>query len=926
MTEVHHISGLRVNRPVEDRAVARLLATACDEPSALLMEGVPGIGKSTLWLAAAELAIDRGFRVLSARGATAESVLAYAALADLLGGIEPTVLADLPRPQRIAIDRILLRANTNSSPTDQRAISASFLSVIERLAEDSPVLIAIDDLQWIDPSSARVLAFAVRRLSAHIGVLGTLRTDADGAEASPWLQLPQPGAVRRVRLGPLSFGALHAVVADRMGRSFSRPTMLRIHEVSGGNPFYAIELARGIQDHPSTAELALPSSLTQLVRARIGSFDGDIRETLLAVASLAYPTVELVSQAIGTDANHLVESLADAEAQGVISVDGNRLRFTHPLLATGVYGATPPAQRRKLHRRLAEIVYQPELRARHLALAATTSDPETLEALDAAAESTRARGAPAAAAELLDLAIRLGGDTAQRRMRLAANHFDSGDTRRARTLLEETIDWIPAGALRAQAVSLLARVHLNDDGFIEAAHLLERALSEAGDDVALRVQLLVPLSYALVNSGQPEAGMRAIDRAVADAEELWHPGLLSLALGMRAVHRFMRGDGVDEPSLRRALELEDRQADTTLAFRPTVQHALLLAWTGQVERAHDELLAIQRGCIDRGDEGELIFLAFHIVLNAAWRGNLTEAALVAEDALVRAQQLDGQLPFFAAFTVRAMVAAYTGHEDDARHALAAAIEAGARSGSHRLAQWTIAIQGFLEVSLGNYQAALTVLQPLLSTLKAAPLSTEIIAASFVPDAVETLVQLGRPQEAQPLVDALERNGRRLDRPWMLAVGGRCRSMLRAAEGDIDGATDAIEEAMREHDRLAMPFERARTQLLLGQLRHRQGHNDLATATLSEAVAVFETLNTPLWAGRARAELARTHVSPDQTTVLTPSERRVAELSASGMTNREVAIALFVSPKTVEVNLTRIYRKLGIHSRAELGRHIPPGKE
>jgi DNA-binding CsgD family transcriptional regulator len=236
--------------------------------------------------------------------------------------------------------------------------------------------------------------------------------------------------------------------------------------------------------------------------------------------------------------------------------------------------------------------------------------------------------------------------------------------------------------------------------------------------------------------------------------------------------------------------------------------------------------------------------------------------------------------------------------------------------------------GFLEVSLGNHQATIATLEPLILMLLAAPDGTEVGLAGFVPDAVEAYVALGKLDEAEPLVAALERNGRRLDRPWMLAVGGRCRAMMLAAEGDLDGANIVTQQAMTEHNRIPMPFERARTQLLVGQLQRRARQKEGAAIALREALTAFETMGTPLWAERARLELDRVDVGPRQTAGLTPSEQRVAELAASGMTNRDVAAALFISPKTVEANLSRVYHKLGIRSRAELGRSVgqPAGGE
>jgi len=176
-------------------------------------------------------------------------------------------------------------------------------------------------------------------------------------------------------------------------------------------------------------------------------------------------------------------------------------------------------------------------------------------------------------------------------------------------------------------------------------------------------------------------------------------------------------------------------------------------------------------------------------------------------------------------------------------------------------------------------------------------------------------------EADSLASTVQRNGERLDRPWLLAVGARCRSMLLTADGDLDAALRFAESATAQHDRLPMPFSRARTQLRLGQLQRRHRRRDAAAATLREALATFERLDAPLWAARARTSLERADVQSARTSLLTASERRVAELVASGMTNRDVAGALFISVKTVEVNLTRIYRKLNIRSRAELGRRI-----
>jgi DNA-binding CsgD family transcriptional regulator/tetratricopeptide (TPR) repeat protein len=799
--------------------------------------------------------------------------------------------------------------------TDQRAVAAAFLSVVERLTDHGPVLLAIDDLQWLDQSTVHVIAFVARRLSGPVGVLATVRTEPDSDGGTSWLQLPRPDAIHRIAVRPLSSRALYTVVSDELGRPIPRAAMARIHQVSAGNPFYGIEMARAFVEN---VDEILPGTLAELVRARIGNLDPAVHDVLLAAACLATPTVELVGEAAATENDRLIELLEAAERHGIVSIEGNRIRFAHPLLAGGVYTDAPPTQRRTMHRRIAGIVDELELRARHLALASTTGDPETLQALDDAAASAHARGAPAAAAELLELAIALGGDTPERRIRLAGHCFDGGEPGRARGLLERAIAGMQAGPLRAEALHSLAIVRFNDDGYLETSQSLQQALADDEPDQALRIRMLTTLAHALFNTGDPDAAWRCAEEAVTLAERLGAPGLLSLALGVRAMLFFLRGDGVDEPSLLRALELEDHDSFTPTVLKPSVEHALILGWTGELDASYQRMQAIQRRCIEKGEEGELIFIDFQVVLNRIWRGDFAEAARVTETTTELARQLGGDFPVMSGLVLKAWLAVYCGQEEDARTVVADAIDASKRSGTRWHEEWSLTALGFLETSLGNYDAALNALEPLLSRYAPSRNPTEIFAASFLPDAVEALTGLGRADEAEPLVEALEHNGRRLNRAWMLAVGARCRAMVLAARGDAEGAVQSARHALTEHDRLPMPFERARTQLLLGQLVRRQRSE--ATAILRNTLAVFEELGSSFWADRARAELAGTgpRARPD---TLTPAEQRVAELAVAGMTNRDVAATLFISPKTVEATLARVYRKLGIRSRAELVHHM-----
>ena len=907
-----------IGRSAEVERIAALLDAPAAMSAALIIEGEPGIGKSTLWFDAVENARRHGIRVLTARTSAVESVLAYATLADLLAEVDPQIWADLPDPQRRGLEAALLTQQESAAPpTDQRAVAAAFLATVRRLVDHTPVLVAIDDVQWIDGSSATALGFAARRIKGPVTFLCTARSEREPSSDS-WLQVAGPEAVQRVRLGPLSVGDLHEVLFTKLGNPLPRRRLLDIHRISGGNPFYAEELAREVDVYGADgAELRLSSSLAALTETRISRIQGDASDALLAIASLATPVVAAIADALEVAPHHLVDLLEEAESTGIVAIEGNRVRFTHPLLAHAVRSAASPNRRRGMHRRLADIVVEPELRARHLALSDPSGGPDTLAALDEAADIALGRGAPAAAVELLEFAINLGGATVERRIRLAACLFDASDPRRARKVLEDAIADLGPGAERARALLQLALVRLYDDSFTEAADLGQRALAESAGDSALRVRILTMLSFAELNMGRPDAALVTSEQAAAEAEDLGQAEPLSRALGMRAMMQFMNGEAVGGADLDRATALDDLATPMPVAFRPTVQSVLLRGWSGELATARRTLAEFGERSEAVGEEGELLFVAFQCVLFDIWLGDLTAAATVADDALVRARQLGGDAAMFIALAIRGGVATYQGRVEDARRDLVKAIVAGTDSGYVLMMSWAIAMQGFLALSLGDHAAALAAVEPLLPMVQFMPRYTEMIGAGFIPDAVEAMINLGRHDEAEPLIETLEANGLRLDRAWMLAVGARSRALLCSARGDIAPAVEHAQDALAQHARVEMPFERARTLMVLGRLERRQRHWPASTAALTEALEIFEGMGAALWAAQVRAQLDRGTAGRSRSSGLTPAERRVAELAASGMNNGEIAAALFVAPKTVEVNLSRVYRKLGIRSRVQL---------
>lgn len=904
----------------DDPHVAGFLAAAATKPTGLIIEGEAGIGKTTLWLSQLQQANGLGFRVLTARVGQAESVMAFAALADLLGDVEDEHFAALPGLQRLALDRLLLRAGSDGPPTDQRVVAAGFVAVLHALAQHTPVLIAIDDAQWLDTSSRAAIEFAARRLKGPFGVLVTERCTPGEGQSAGWLRLDRPDGVGRVSVPPMSSAQVHTLISERLGRKLTRPSVLRIAEISGGNPFFALELAQAVGDGAAGADLPLPATLADVVRRRIGRLDDQTRELLLSAACVADPTTELLARANNATVEELTGRLEHLESAGIVALTGNRVRFTHPLLASGVYTDAGPTARRAMHRTMGRLETQPELRARHLALASASGDEEIFTALDQAADSARARGAPAAAAELVDLAIGLGGGDPLRRMKAAENHFLAGNTAKAAAALGR-VDSIEPAILRALATSLLATVRMYDNEHSSAVELLRSALDDAAGNAPVQVQVLLRLSFALNNIGELDDARRHARDAVKLAEELGVPGVTSAALAWSVHVGFQCGRGLDEEALARALKLYDSAFDVPIIFRAPFVHALAMSWTGRLDQAHEELTALRSVCVERGAESDMMAVAGFLAINHLWRGQLAEAEAEAAEAVERAEQLGGDDVLIIPMTVRGAMAAYAGRVEDARADARWVLGAIKNRQASHIADWPGMTLCFLEESLGNHREALDALDTSFLERGQAP-ATELMYSWHLPDVIEAMIGVGRLDDAEFLTGAIEQNGLEHDRRWMKAVGSRCRAMLLAARADVGAAEQEAHRAMAEHDLLPMPFERARTQLLLGQLQRRLRQKHTAATNLTEALTAFERLGTPLWAHRAKAELARAVVAPsDGLSQLTPSEQRVAEMAASGATNKDIAAAMFISAKTVEHNLTKIYRKLGISSRAELGRRM-----
>jgi DNA-binding CsgD family transcriptional regulator len=916
-----------IGREQELAELTTSLAAVDALPAAFLVEGDPGIGKTILWRAGIELAIPLGYRVLRATPATAETRLSFAALVDLLEPALADTLPKIPPPQRRALEVALLLEDSEGQVPDPRAVSLAFLGALRTLAEAGPLLIAVDDVQWLDGPSAFVLEFALRRLQQErILFLLAQRTDADADRVPLGLDRAfSDSRFRRLTLGPLSLGALHRLVRDRLGLVLFRPKLRRLHELSGGNPFYALELARALERGSIRLEEGepLPASLEALVHERLEGLPADTRVALLAASALSQPTLELVTGAVGVDAATVLAPAFEAQ---VVELAANRIRFAHPLLASGVYATAQTEERRSLHGRLAELAPDTEERARHLAFSTDSPDSEIALALDDAAEHAGARGATASAAELCEEARRLTPpdreEDAHRRTVAAARYrFVAGDTARARALLEEALPSTRGGDDLAEALVLLGRLHRYEGDQPQAAELLRRALAEPGVSDRVRAEAAQGLAATLffireefeiaVEHAALGAELAARAGALAvQAESLADKGHLEALLGRPEAAATIRA----AQHLREVLTKQGR-----LDFRLDAV-AVHLSWTDEHQDAAVRLRQSYEQGVAGGDDWLAPLFLANLAVAEYLQGQWQEAAQIAEDAIEAALQT-GQRGYEAfSLSVRALLRASFGLEAEARaDAEDALAVAGERAmGAARVhALWAL---GVLELSLGRPEETARVLAPERERLLAAGVG-EPGTIRFVPDEIEALVALGDTDEAESLLAWLEERGRALDRASALAAAARCRGLLALARRDPTAALASFEEALRQHDRVRIPFDRARTLLAQGvALRHAKRRRD-ARAALEEARDVFQSLGAALWEAKAAAELGRIGGRRAAGEELTPAEERVAALVAEGRTNKEVAAALFLAERTVEFHLTHVYRKLGVRSRAELARRL-----
>src|SRR6266536_2053403 len=733
-------------------------------------------------------------------------------------------------------------------------------------------------------------------------VLMTERTESDAALGH---EVARAVPCERLALGPLSLGAVRRLLQERLDAAFPRPILRRIYDQSAGNAFFALELARALWSRGGVLspadELPVPRELERLLAERLERLPSETQEALAAVAALAEPTLDLVQE----------ELLEPAFADGVLALEHDRIRFAHPLLAAVAYQRLVPRARRVLHRRLGELVRDPEQRARHLARGADGVDAAVAATLDAAAAREQARGAPETAAELAEHAIRLTPaehrhETALRRVKAAEYEMLAGDDRRARALLEEALADDRAGPARARVLQGLAMIEENAD-VERGIAILREALEHSRGDDALQAELNAQLALMLHNV--PREAEPFARSAVEVAERVGDPVLLAAALCSLATIEFRLGRGLRPDLCDRALELDGQCEAMPITSRPVTWLGAAIKRAGDIDRSRALLERARRIGYDRGDctvAGPL-YLSCDLELMAdKWQRGLE----LVDEVSALAAQSERPTDMVAALCAAAHLHAHLGDEAETRRCAAEARRlSDERAAAAQTIRVTSAALSLLELSLDRPAAAF---------------EEPAILLSF-PYEIEAAIALGETDEAEELLDWIEERALRLDREWALACAARCRGLLAAARGDEAGAAAAFERALQEHERVQYRrFELGRTLLAQGETLRRFKKRRAAREAIEAARDLFDELGARLWSVKAGRELARV-AGRRRTEGLTETERRVAALVASGKSNKEVASELFVTVHTVESNLTRIYEKLGVRSRTELARRLAGAK-
>ncbi|MFJ1934031.1 AAA family ATPase [Kitasatospora sp. NPDC088160] len=904
-------------REHEQSVVAGLLDAAREGRSGvLLLRGEPGIGKTALLDHAVGRA-GEAFRVIRAAGVEYEAELPFAGLSLLLApGLDR--LHALPGPQRRALEAAF-GLSEESAPVDRLLVGLATLGLLAELATEQPLLCVLDDAQWLDDASLDALLLAARRLQAEgVALLLAARTGGGAPELPttgfPELRLtglPEPDAARLLdhRAGP----GLPAAVRDRL-----------LVEAAG-NPLALTELpiAAGTQANTHGSPPPAPGGLPLTSRLLI-AFHGQVTglppatQTLLLVAA-AEETGELdvvlpAAAALGVPAEHL----GPAEESGLASVTPDRrIAFRHPLLRAAILQRAPHHQRLAIHQAIAGALPDGDRRTWHQAHAATAPDAALADALERTAVRAEARGAHGGAAAAYERAARLtpDRDAATRRLVLAAEAAtEEGKLVRAETLADEAGARTDNPLAHALLDQVRATAHFWRGSYPTAYRLL---LDAAGTAIEAphAARMLFQAFHTAWYAGE-EPVIAVLDRLAALPLADDDP-LAPLARHLPAAVLPALGRPAPQPPAARDTAAAARKAgaETPVDLVQLCGATLILGRDDETAELGGELVTEARA---KGTIGVMPTLQFFLAEAELFHGRHRDAEVTATEALALARDT-GQHQWTSQLTaLLAYLAALDGDTDRCTRLTAESLattgpQTAAPAAGRPWAHWALAL-----LDLGHGRAGDAADR--LHTLTTGPHRHHVSATRAVPDLVEAAVRFGTPERSAEPYERFARWSAAADRPWTEALRLRCQALL----GPDELAESAYRAALDLHEGTHRPFEQARTALLYGEWLRRSRRRTDARPHLRAALETFERLAAHPWAARARTELTATGTpapttSPTGTpdSPLTPQELQIARLAAQGLTNREIAAQLFLSPRTVAHHLYKAYPKLHITSRTDL---------
>ncbi len=875
---------------------------------ALLLTGDPGIGKTVLLRDAMERA--RGLTILRAAGLETSTELPFVDLAELLRPAERAI-GRLPAPQAEALRQALALEEAQSA-VDPLAVGVAALGLLATLARRRPVVVVVDDLQWVDAPSRGTIAFVARRLARlHIALLCAARA----GELPEGLDLPvlELGALRPKEAGEL--------LATASRRALARDVRRSLLEVSEGNPLALVELPTALTDaqlageEPLGEPVPVNGGIERTFGARVARLPERTRRALLIAAAAGSDAGESLTDALrgaGLDEGDLQPAVLD---RLVALADGNVL-FRHPLVRSVVYSAETEERRQEAHALLASVEPDEDRRVWHLAAATAAPDEDVATGLAGAADRALARGAPASAVRAYDEAARFSADDASRgRLRAAAARaaHRAGDVasaaRHVAAAKEHTSDPVTLADLLLVESDLRMR-----DGDLEGAH---RALTEQAErlvriDPRRAATMLLLASklrvYRLEATAAADEVERALEILPADERSLLHQAALSMS-------RTVAGrEGARESALAAA----ELAASSPHGHAHTLAIAWPLIWLEEYELARevtDRAIEVQR------ESGFLLYLPQALLPRSELdfrTGRWDPAVQHGTEALALFEETKQPSEAAWAAAVLARMHAARGNAEECRalaqRALASDVEFGLRSSSVH----ALAALGLLALGSRRPEEAVAHLE-VCERITASGGVGEPWLLLATPDFVEALTRAGQQARAVEVLAAFHTRAEEHGRVSALAAAARCAGLLAVG----NGWRDEFERALELHARVPTPFQRARTELCYAERLRRTRKRSQARGLLRSALAAFDELGAAPWSERVRAELrasgqtARRRSTPFD--ALTEQELAVARLVVSGATNREAAATLFVSPKTVEFHLGNVYRKLQVRSRTDLVR-------